>query len=120
MARGDFITELQKLGYTAEDLGDNKLALPYTIPVGRLISQKIRLGFVVTDDFPVNPPSGPHVSPRLLPINPNGGVHPNCGIHESPFGADWEYWSRPFNNWGSTDHTVRAYMAHIRHLFETL
>lgn len=109
------------MGFEVEDLGGNKLAFRYTIPVGSRANQEIRLGFIVQDDFPANPPSGAHVSPRLLPLNPAQGPHPNGGIHESrEFGADWEYWSRPFPDWGLTDHTVRTYMAHIRHLFDTL
>lgn len=121
MAKQDFINQLTQLGYTVEDLSNNKIAFKYVIPLGRLADQEIKLGFLVQNDFPANPPSGPHVSPRLLPINPQGGSHPNCGIHESKeFGQEWEYWSRPFPDWGKTNHTVKTYMAHIKHLFETL
>ena len=52
---------------------EGKLVFPYTIEVGRFAEQQIRLGFQVAEDFPMNPPSGPHVSPRLLPINTSGG-----------------------------------------------
>jgi hypothetical protein len=121
MARQDFIIQLQNMGFDVEDMGGGKLAILYPIPVGKQIGQKIKLGFKVGDDFPGTPPSGPHVSPRILPINTTSGSHPNNGIHESPdFGPEWEYWSRPFPSWGMTDHSVRVYMAHIRHLFETL
>jgi hypothetical protein len=120
MARQDFISQLSDLGHKVQDLGDNKIAFPYIIPLGRLANQEIKLGFLCSDDFPANPPSGPHVFPRLLPLNPQAGSHPDCGINESPFGPEWEYWSRPFPEWGRTDHKVRTYMAFIRHLFETL
>ena len=121
MAKQDFINQLIELGYEARDMGDNKIVFKYMIPIGKLVGQEITIGFLVKDDFPANPPSGPHVSPRILPINTNSGSHPNYGIHESKqFGSDWEYWSRPFPEWGKTDHTVRTYLAHIRHLFETL
>jgi hypothetical protein len=121
MAKQDFIDQLRSSGYDVEILENNKVAFKYVIPVGRLASQQIRLGFLVQNDFPANPPSGPHVSPRLLPLNPQGGSHPNCGVHESgEFGSDWEYWSRPFTDWGKTDHSVRTYMAFVRHLFDTL
>lgn len=120
MARKDFIEQLQALGYAVEDKGENQLAFPYTVPVGKFANQEIQIGFVVGDDFPFTPPSGPHISPRLLPINPAGAVpHPAGGVHESPFGPEWQYWSRPFPNWQTTDRTVRTYMAHIRHLFDT-
>ncbi len=121
MGRQDFINQLTALGYEVEDLGNSKVAFNYVIPIGRLAEQRIKLGFLVAEDFPATPPSGPHVSPRLLPLNTTVKTHPNGGIHESKqFGPEWEYWSRPFHEWPRTDHTVRTYMAFIRRLFETL
>lgn len=119
MARQDFITQLQQLGYTVEDRGENRIAFPYKVPVGRFLGQDIWLGFVVGDDFPLNPPSGPHVSPQLLPLNTVTNVHPAGGIHPSLFGPEWEYWSRPFPEWHTTDRSVRTYLSHIRHLVDT-
>lgn len=121
MAQQDFIDQLNALGFTPhEQTGSNKAQFEYTVPIGKFVGQKILLGFLVPDDFPANPPSGPHISPRLLPINTQPNTpHPAGGVHESDFGRDWEYWSRPIHNWANTDHTVRTYMAHIRHLFET-
>lgn len=119
MARQDFIEQLKTLGYVPQDLGNNRIWFSYTIPVGKFIGQQIQLGFVVGDDFPANPPGGPHISPHLLPINA-GGTHPSGGIHDNrEFGGSWQYWSRPFPSWANTDRSVRIYMAHIRHLFET-
>lgn len=120
MASSIFIEQLRQLGNTVVESGNNKICFDYTIPVGRLIGKNIKLGFVVADDFPFSPPSGPHVSPQLLPINPISGTHPYCGVHTSDFGNDWQYWSRPFNGWANTDRTVKTYMAYIRKLFETL
>lgn len=118
MARADFVKQLEALGYAVEGKGEDRIAFRYKIPLGKFIGQEITLGFRIQDDFPANPPSGPHVSPRLLPQNPSSGPHPTHGIHDSPFGADFQYWSRPFNGWASTDRSVKAYMAHIRHLFD--
>ena len=78
-------------------------------------------------DFPNIPPGGPHVSPHMQPIHPANDVpHPAGGVHQShsaPFlkgaGGDWQYWSRPFVNWGQGKKTVSAYMAHIWRLWET-
>lgn len=119
MARQDFIHQLTALGYTVEDRGENRLAFQYTIPVGKFATKEILLGFVVGDDFPMNPPSGPHLSPQLLPLNTNTNIHPAGGVHTSPFGPEWEYWSRPFPDWHTTDRSVRTYLSHIRHLFDT-
>lgn len=119
MARADFIEQLRQLGFEAQDLGDGRVAFPYEIQLGKFAGQTVKLGFVVGEDFPLNPPSGPHVSPRLLPINP-GGQHPAGGVNESPaFGPDWEYWSRPIKHWAETKRTARDVLAHVKRLFDT-
>jgi hypothetical protein len=120
MARKDFVDQLREHGFQPEELGENRLAFRYVIPVGKFEGREVRLGFAVGEDFPLQPPSGPHWSPHLLPLHPSNDLpHPAGGIHASPFGGDWQYWSRPFPGWASTDRTVTAYMAHIRHLLET-
>ncbi len=118
MASEDFTKQLKELGFEAKDLGDGKISFHYLIPTGRFANHQINLGFIIPSDFSLTPPSGLHISPRLLPLQP-GGVHPTGGIHESPFGPEWEYWSRPIQHWNSTQRTVRDVMAHIRHLFDT-
>lgn len=118
MSRQDFINGLRVLGYEIQEYGDNRLSFQYTVSVGRFMDQVIRIGLQVNDDFPANPPPGPHVSPRILPLQ-NGGQHPSGQVLASPFGDDWEYWSRPYPEWQRTDRSVKSYMAHIRHLFDT-
>lgn len=118
MSRQDFIDQLKALRYEPQELPEGRIAFDYTVPLGRFVGQQIRLGFSVGDDFPMNPPSGPHISPHLLPLK-NGGVHPYGQVLPSPFGPEWQYWSRPFPGWAGTDRTVRTYLAHIRHLLET-
>ncbi|MDD5584336.1 MAG: hypothetical protein PHV55_04705 [Candidatus Omnitrophica bacterium] len=118
MGRTEFVEQLRSLVGEVEDLGDGKIAFTYTILTGNFAGKSIRLGFQVPEDFPLSPPSGPHISPRLLP-NQSGGSHPSGGIHNSAFGQDWHYWSRPIPNWKSTKRTVRDVLAHIRHLFDT-
>lgn len=118
MGLGDFVNELKELGYTVEELGDDKIAFTYLIPCGLFKGQKIKLGFHVPPDFPLTPPSGPHISPHLLPINESAPAHP-IRVHKSDFSDDWQYWSRPFPNWPKTDKTAKVYIRYIRHLFET-
>jgi hypothetical protein len=121
MARQDFIDQLKALNYTVEDRNEGRLVFPYMVPVGRFIGQEIRLGFEVADDFPLNPPGGLHLAPRLMPLTGSTPNPPAPGINESPsFGPEWQYWSRPFPDWDKTDRTVRAYLAHIRHIFDTI
>jgi hypothetical protein len=102
MAREDFIKQLKDIGYDVQQFPDGRVAFPYEIPCGRRAGEKITLGFIVPEDFHLTPPSGPHMSPCLLPLK-SGGEHPSGGIHESPqFGASWQYWSRPLNHWNKT------------------
>jgi len=114
-----FIAGLADLGFEATVLKDNldHVCLDYEVPTGRLAGTKVKLGFVVPLDFPMTPPTGPHVSPRIWPINP-GADHPQRAHESATFGADWEYWSRPIPNWAK-NRSVGAYMAHIWQLWHT-
>ncbi len=120
MPKAEFMEELKQLGHEVEDLGTDRVAFAFEIPCGSRAGEQTRLGFAVPGDFPLTPPGGPHVSPRILPLNPQNGPHPNFGIHESPFGAEWEYWSRPLSHWSQTKRKVKDVLAHVRHLFDTL
>lgn len=119
MAQADFLNELKALGYDAREIAPGRVVFAYAVESGRFAGRQIQLGFDVPGDWNLNPPSGPHVSPRLLP-HQSGGTHPSGGIHESQhFGADWQYWSRPLSHWQQSTKDVRAVMAHVRHLFDT-
>jgi len=123
--RAEFAQQLQNLGYEFLSLPpgptqpENRVAFRYRVPGGRFKDREVELGFEVPPDFPRTPPSGPHVSPRLLPINPNAPGHPDR-VHESPnFGANWEYWSRPYRGTWRGREGVSEYLAHIDHVFST-
>ncbi|MGH2638513.1 MAG: hypothetical protein ACRDF4_04425, partial [Rhabdochlamydiaceae bacterium] len=120
MSKKDFVDELKALGYQPDDKTNPQFVIfDYDIQNGSKIGQRIKLAFGVQDDFPLNPPGGPHVSPRLFPFSPGGSLpHPRGAVNPSPLGGDWEYWSRPYPNWNATDRTVRTYMRYIRRLFE--
>lgn len=115
--REEFDRQLREQGYAPESK-ENRSIIDYLIPGGRFTGQTIKLGFEVPQDFPRNPPSGPHISPRLLPINnsPNSS-HPDRAA-ESPFGAEWQYLSRPFPSWKEKLGAM-GYLAYVDHLFET-
>ena len=117
----ELVAQLEALGYKPI-VKDNRAVIDYEVPVGCFEGEKIRLGFDVHGDFPINPPTGPHISPRLLPINENASKHPER-VHNSNFGEDfdgeWEYWSRPVHYWQNTDRSVKVYLKHINYLFET-
>lgn len=118
MAYSDFVRQLGDLRLPFTDRGSNRVEVPYVVPIGRFKGTSITLGFEVPGDFPNSPPGGPHIKPRLLPLNPGASGHPGR-VAESPFGPDWEYWSRPYEGWAGSDHSVRSYMAHVRRLFVT-
>lgn len=117
MARAEFLEALEALGLEFELIGETRIAIKYAIDMGTFAGREIRLGLETGDDFPLNPPAGGiHVTPRLLEQHP-GGEPPLGGINDSPFGAEWQYWSRPFQNWATTDRSARTYMAFVRQLF---
>lgn len=122
MAVEDFAKQLREMGYDVTEYPGGCVSFPYTIEIGKFEGQEIALGFIVPPDFPLSPPTGPHVKPRLLPINPTQGSHPASGVHEAQsaqFGAQWQYWSRPMHHWANTPRTAADVMRHIRRLFET-
>lgn len=122
-----FLTGLRDLGY--EPMIPSKypdhVVFDYEVKIGRFAGQKMHIGLVVPSDWPLTPPGGPHVSPRLHPPS-SDGAHPTGHIfpgHSKNFasaiGGDWQYWSRPFPNWNTAKKTADTYMAYIWKLWET-
>lgn len=123
--REEFLRQVQDLGYEVlptppnPDQPGDRVVIGYRVPGGRFADQQIKLGFEVPATFPRTPPSGPHISPRLLPINPSASDHPNKVLESQHFGPDWEYWSRPYRGWRGRE-GVSEYLTHIDHLFRTV
>lgn len=124
----DFAVDLRNLGYEPEIKGDY-VHFDYEVPVGSRLGETVKLALRIPPDWPANPPSGPFVTPRLLPINPSAGQRPWAAVHEATSqgmedaAGAWQYWSRPYPanpGWASTVRTVKTYMAHIRTLFAEL
>lgn len=121
MAKADFIGQLQALNFNVYEPAVGFIAIDFTIPVGRFSDQKVTMAFQIGDNFPMACPGGPHFNTHLLPITGSGGAHPFGAIHASPgLGPQWQYWSRPFKEWNRTDKTVKTYLAHIKHLLDTI
>lgn len=120
-----FIAGLKSLGFNPA-IAPGKpehVYLDYEIPTGKFAGQQIKLGLVVPGDFPMTSPGGVHVSPRFYP-NQGGGEHPRGGIHDSAdfqnaLGGEWQYWSRPYKNWGAAKKAVATYMSHVWKLWDT-
>lgn len=119
-----FVDGLRQLGYQPAVLTDrpDHVVIDYEVETGRFAARKVQLGFVVPPDFPLTAPSGPHVSPHIHPVG-KGGQHPDGAVHDSVFtqalGGEWQYWSRPFPDWGNCRRTVAAYMSHIWRLWDS-
>lgn len=122
-----FTEGLKTLGYTPATVSDrpDHVIIDYEVQTGRFSGKKVRHGFVIPEDFPVTPPSGPHVSPHIHPIHASGDIgHPLGAVHESKgfeenVGGQWQYWSRPFTGWGQTKKTVAVYMSHVWRLWDS-
>lgn len=108
----DFLTEVTETHADATVADGDLVVFHYEVPVGGRVGERIRLALARVPDWPLSCPPGPHVSPRL--------GHPAGNVHASPLGPDWEYWSRPFPGWATSERTFRTYMAHVRALFAAL
>lgn len=116
---GLFAAQLRAAGYTGViELADNPnhVKFSYTVNTGRFSGQEIDLGIVVPLDFPMSPPSGPHVHKEIHPQQ-GGGQHPAGGIHASSFGIGWQYWSRPYPNWAQGKRDATRYMSFVHGLW---
>ena len=124
---GVFIEGLQNLGYAPKQVEGHPecVVIDYLVDKGRYKGTKVRLGFVVPADFPIQAPTGPHVSPEIHPIKADGD-HPSGHVHKThsasfdeKAGGSWQYWSRPYVNWPQSKRNVAAYMSHIAQLWAT-
>jgi hypothetical protein len=115
-----FLEGLHQLGFEAEvlDPAKRRIVFDYQVESGKYAGQVFRIGLEVPVDFPLTPPSGPHVLGRLHPVG-QSGAHPTANVSQSDFGPDWQYWSRPFVDWNPSKKTVALYMAHIWRLWHT-
>ena len=116
-----FAAQLRAVGYDVVELPDHHVNFPYTVDVGKHAGLTLEMGFVVPQDFPMTPPSGPHIN-KLLHPNQSGGNHPTGGIHPSPqhsrhFGSNWQYWSRPYPKWADGKRDAVGYTGFIRGLW---
>jgi hypothetical protein len=54
-----------------------------------------------------------------MPITGCGGLHPNGGIHQfNRPTTEFQYWSRPFNNWNNSEKNAKEYISFLRTLFD--
>lgn len=116
--------QLAELGYestlhSVKDVIPGKyVVFKYTIPHGKFRNIEIEVA-LHAPQFPLVPPSGPYINPHLLPITGGGGKHPYGAIHKRDIPTkDFQYWSRPFNEWNSSEKSMKAYLGFLRTLFD--
>jgi len=117
-----FFEQLSQAGICAErdKSANDRISFDFVIPGGKFAAQIWRIGLVIPASFPAEPPTGPHISPQIHGTQTKSGVHPTANISASPFGADWEYWSRPYPNWNTEpEKSARTYLKHIARLWVT-
>ena len=112
-----FAQQLRDAGIAVEETHGDRVAFAYSMDDGGYATPSLRVGVVVPPTFPDEPPGGIHVHPRRRADN-TGAQHPDR-VAQSPFGPDWEYWSRPFPGWASQNRNARAYRRWIDHLLAT-
>jgi len=117
------IEQLSELGYEVTSYPDSPnypggfLGIKWTVPVGRFRGQEIEVA-LNAPQFPMAPPSGPYIKPHLLPIK-GGNQLPFDGVHERNVPTnDFQYWSRPYQDWATTDQHIRTYLSFLKTLFD--
>lgn len=122
-----FSAGLRRLGYSPRSLPNraDHLIFGYVVESGRFKGTAVQIGLIVPVDFPVNPPTGPYVSPEIHPINTDG-EHPRGRVHkqqalvfDTEAGGSWQYWSRPYPGWNSGRDPVAKYLSHIWKLWDS-
>lgn len=109
--------QLEELGYNVNDITPGFISFRFTVPHGKFKGEELEIALQGAQ-FPNVPPPGILLNKNLLPLR-GGGQHPTGGIHNRTVaGQNWQYWSRPFKDWASTDRTARTYLAFIRTLFD--
>jgi len=110
--------QLEDLGYATEIIDNLFVTIKMSIKHGRFKGTVVDIA-LEAPNFPLNPPSGPYIKPHIMPITGGGGSHPTGGIHDMKKPTpEWQYWSRPFKNWNSSEKTAKEYLAFLRTLFD--
>jgi hypothetical protein len=118
------VAQLEELGYQPTTHQEHPhypggfVSFKFKVPLGRFIGQEIEVA-LNAPHFPLVPPSGPYISPHLLPIKPFGPLPPFDGIHDRLVPtAEFQYWSRPFHGWNESGKTIKEYICFLRTLFD--
>lgn len=104
----ELIRQLRELGYTVEQSQGIVIIKDFRVRAGRDAGSQVDVG-VLANDFPFTPPAGIHIHPVLQP--PSKG-----GVHGSPLGEGWQYWSRRLPDW-QKDRSAHHIISYINKVF---
>lgn len=109
--------QLKDFGYETRRPEPNMVSFHFKVPHGRFAGREIEIALEASQ-FPNIPPPGLYITPHLLPFN-SGKTLPEGGIHDRkrPDGQ-WQYWSRRCGDWGSSEKSMKTYLAFMRTLFD--
>lgn len=117
MGNQELLNQLLSKGLEAWMHTNDFVCFKFLIPHGKYKGTLLEIA-LTAPQFPMIPPTGPHIKPHLLPITGGGGVHPYGGIHARNLPtSEFQYWSRPFTGWTS-GMNIDDYLAFIRTLFD--
>lgn len=117
MGNQELLDQLKEKGIEAWMHTNNFVCFKFKVPHGRFRGHELEIA-LQAPQFPLLPPSGPHIKPHILPISGGGGTHPYGGIHNRRVPTpEFQYWSRPFRGWKS-GMNIEDYLAFLRTLFD--
>lgn len=110
--------QLHELGFSTERLQSNMVAFRYEIPHGRFKGRTIQIA-LEAPQFPRIVPAGLYIRPHLLPFKTSGTQNYDDGIHNRRVPTpEWQYWSRRFKDWDTTEKSLKVYLSFIRSIFD--
>jgi len=114
MSKEIFKKELEARGIEVfePDSSTGKIYFEYTIPAGINEGLRVFIGMYELNAYPASIPSKVNVK-EIDKLR----LYPQKNIQESAFGSDWKYWSRSFNNWGSSKRDINVFFDNLKHIF---
>lgn len=113
MSVAELLAQLKAKGLTAEEISPGPspnfrwvVVKSITIHAGKFAGKDVDFAFGLPADGAIPFPAL-HIRPRI-----GHGVAPS--VQDSGLGAEWEYWSRKFEDWAYSTRDARAILAHFQ------
>lgn len=106
--QSDLLDQLRRLGHEPELVND-RVVFDLEVHTGHCDGQTVRVGLDVPDNWPSAASHWIHVEGRFT----DGG-----NVQQSEIGPGWRKFSRPMNEWRTTDRDARALIGHLHRVFD--